>query len=477
MTISQNQQSQQGILEEVNLYSHWLKNTDYSDTQIKILSELTLMLDGAWLDIYLQAIDIHKDRPQAAHYIALNIMSLAAQGQLKTPCINYNICVGLSESGKTWPNQTIVQSLPYIRSGVYRVAMPNSGDGLNSAFLEHPKPNCLFWKDEGLSDVYNAISSKNTQGFELAIYNKLLSLYGFVDSLDGGKNKLAENSTKSVPFPKLSFNIDAQDNIFKKCLDSRAVLDKGFIQRAFVWHIKGPKRKAVSRMDQSRKPKQKQESLAIKSLDQLNYLTPNFLETTDIKTLFDPPGENANFPNHSEHIPECNWEHHYNRFMDAIKDNPNLSNSLKSTERMEAKYRSFAQLHAWGRHSDVVEEEDVNVACLLISLHYANLRNIYINSFYTDNELLLFKHLGQKLIAASNRGVTVANLQVYTVRFANRLGDTYLKSRFSLTIRSILDSGYAIKVQNSKIGTTTRGYTLQVTKEGIEFFNSNLDAD
>lgn len=476
MSIAENSSSQQS---NSDLYNKWKQTTEYNDTQLKILSQLTVILQGAWLDIYNQAIKIHKDRPQAAHYIALNIMCLAAQGYLRTPSLNYNIGVGLSESGKTWPNNSIMQTIDLIKSGVYRISMPGSGGGLNTAFLAHPKPNCIYWKDEGLSDVYGAISPKSQLAHELSIYNKLLSIYGFLDRLEESKNKLEENSTKPVLFPKLTFNIDAQDNIFKKCLDSRAVLEKGFIQRAFIWHFKRPRKIDNNRMESSRHNKQSQDNLAIKDLSELHKLTSNFIDTTDITQLVIPPSDGEKFPNYSD-IQECNWEKHYNEFLHSIKDNPNLIRALSSTERMEGKIRFYAQIHAWGRQSKDVQTDDMTVGGLLASLHYANFRDIYINSFYTDNEVLLFKLLGQKLIKSSEnggQGVTLANLQVSTARFAAKKEDPYLKSRFMVTIRSILDSGYAIKIPNSAIDRRANGYTLKITESGIAFFNSNLDSD
>lgn len=471
MIIPQNEISQQSF---DDLYNQWKQATDYNDAQLKILSQLTVMIQGAWLDIFKQALALHKDRPQAAHYIALNIMCLAAQGYLKTPSLNYNIGVGLSESGKTWPNKSIMQTVPFIRSQVYPVAMPGSGGGLNTAFLAHPKPNCIYWKDEGLSDVYNALSPRSQNAHELSVYNKFLSIYGFLDSLQESKNKDDEKSTKAVLYPKLTFNIDAQDNIFKLCLDSRAVLEKGFLQRAFIWHFKRPRKAAISKLESSRKPSVSEDKLAIKNLGQLNELIPNYIDTTDINKLISPPSDGEHLAQYGQ-LPECNWEQYYDKFRDAIKDNPNLVKALSSTERMEGKIRFFAQIHAWGRKSKEVTTEDMTVAGLLASLHYANLRDIYINSFHTDKEVMLFKHLGEKLIKAADKGVTMANLQVTTARFAAKQSDPYLKSRFSVTVRSILDSGYAIKVPNNAIGRTTYGYTLKITENGINFFNQELD--
>ena len=465
MTISQNQQSQQPF---DTLYSQWLATTDYRDSLVELMSKLAVILDGAWLKIFEQADALHPNRPQTSHYIAMNLVCCGAQGYLATPALNYNIGAGISGGGKTWANTTVTQSLNLLKSPIFTVTKPKSGDALNSAFNCFPRPTGYFYLDEGLATLLANVGSETTNSSNYEAYKGFLSCYGSPSLLLGSKNKDKEKDTASVLYPRLTYNCDGQYSVIARCLADRQFLEAGYLQRSLYWHFVSPKKEnkinQMSLLEKSVQAEKTTDDLVIYDLDCLNKYVLHLYTTTALKDMCPPPSHKKVFP-----IPSHDWGIHYTRFCDAIKDTPTLYRQLGGTERTNEKMRYLAQLHAWARGSLKVEEVDVEVASLIISISYENFIDIYRLSQAVPDEEQLMWVLLQAVDKAGPKGIATSNLYNTSMRFADSCNNSSLKSRHSIILRNLLDDQLVTKAPNSFAGRKGKGFTYYLTEAGKEY--------
>ena len=464
MNISQNESSQQSF---EDCYSQWSSSTDYKDSLVKLMSQLTVMLDGAWLEIFKQADVLHPNRPQTSHYIAMNLVCCGAQGYLATPALNYNIGVGMSGGGKTWANTTVTQSLNSLKSQIFTVTKPKSGDALNSAFNCFPRPNGYFYSDEGLATLLANVGSKTTNSSNYEAYKGFLSCYGSPSILLGSKNKDKDKDTASVLYPRLTYNCDGQYTVIASCLADRQFLEAGYLQRSLYWHFVSPKKviksNEMSLLQKSVQVETATDDLVIRDLSSLNKYVLHFYATTALKDMCLPPSHKAILP-----LPSHDWTIHYDKFCDAIKDVPTLYRQLADINRTNEKIRYLSQLHAWARGSREVEKIDVEVASLIISISYENFIDIYRLSQTVPDEEQLMWVLLKAIDKAGPKGVATSNLYNTSMRFADSCGNPSLKSRHSIILRNLLDDQLVIKAPNSFAGRKGKGFTYYLTEAGKE---------
>jgi len=464
MSISQNESSQQSF---ETLYSKWSASTDYKDILVQLMSKLAVMIDGAWLEIFKQADVLHPNRPQASHYIAMNLVCCGAQGYLATPALNYNIGVGISGGGKSWANLTVTQSLNLLDSSIFIVAKPKSGDGLNSAFHCFPRPNGYFYLDEGLATLLANVGSKTTNSSNYEAYKGFLSCYGSPSSLLGSKNKDKEKDTASVLYPRLTYNCDGQYSVIASCLSDRQFLEAGYLQRSLYWHFVQPKKviksNEMSLLQKSVQVETTTDDLVIRDLSSINKYVLHLYTSTALKDMCPPPSHKAILP-----LPSHDWTIHYYRFCDVIKDVPTLYKQLADINRTNEKIRYLAQLHAWARGSREVEKGDVEVASLIISISYENFIDIYrLSQAMPDEEQLMWVLL-QAVHKAGPKGIATSNLYNTSMRFADSCNNPSLKSRHSIILRNLLDDQLVTKAPNCDVGRKGKGFTYYLTDAGKE---------
>lgn len=469
MSISQNESSQQSF---DTLYSHWSATTDYSEAQLKLLSQLTVTLGGAWLEIYNQAIEIHPNRPQAAHYIAMNLVCCGAQGYLGAPSVNYNIGAGTSGDGKSWPNKTIEQTIPFLKSKIYQIPKPKSGDAFNKAFLAFDRPNCLFYMDEGLGNLL-ANFSKNTKNNSFyEAYKVILSCHEGPTRLLGSKNKHEGDDTPSVEFPRLTFNVDGQYSVFAECLTDPDFMPVGFFQRALFWQFKSPKGQEIDIKKEAEQPQRLSTELAIKDVTYINDLIKLDIKTTRIADL--QPSASYGLC-----LPPClyDWTKHYYAFCEEIKKSPNLYSNLTSRGRTNARLRYLADVHCWGRGKTQIEQIDVEVASLIISLSYENFKDIIKNCQQVPDEELLLYQLLKVLSNADQKGYSHSCLYNVGMRFAQSQNNQSLKSRYAAVVKNLIEDQLIVKSQNKQVsmGKTKYVYTFFITPMGKEYLTKKPD--
>lgn len=466
MIIPQNEISQQSNDE---LYNLWKQTTDYNETLIELMSKLTVTLSGAWLDIYKRAYELHPNRPQTAHYIAMNLVCCGAQGYLATPSINYNIGVGCSGGGKTWANLTISQSLKNLKSEIYTVSKPKSGDALNSAFNCFPRPNGYFYSDEGLATLLANVGSKSNNSSNYEAYKGFLSCYGSPSTLLGSKNKDKEKDTASVLYPRLTYNCDGQYAVIASCLSDRQFLEAGYLQRSLYWHFLSPKKthktEKISLLEKSLRVETTADDLYLtcKELESLNKYVKQTYTSTALKDMCRPPSHKQTLP-----TPSHDWTIHYYRFCDAIKDAPVLYRQLTDIERIIEKNRYLSQLHAWARGSQSVDIIDVEVASLIISISYENFIDIYKASQVVPDEELLMWALLKSIDKARDKGISTSNLYNISMRFADANNNPSLKSRHSTILKNLLEDQLVTKAPNASAGRASKGFTYYLTEAGKE---------
>jgi len=454
MNISQNEPSQQSFkaiknpLQLTNSYKQ-------SESQIKLTTDLSVIIEGAFKDLYLGAMELFSGSEtdlsqfqQQSLYVATSVMGCVTQDYLNLFCNHWFICVGESGSRKTIANQIIKNTIIRTKNKCYPINMPASREGLYSRLGVEggiPKPNVFIEFDEGLNKLYKLWANQKPESNSAlnGLMSTLIESYGPVQELSEITNKDLTKSSKAVLSPRIALTLNGQGLSFAKAVTSDSFLNNGFYHRCLVFDF------VVKETDDSQDNYLNEDydsDLLInnKYLDYLNWLIKhegNLPSKPCIKYRIKGASPRSDY----------DFKQDYYELLEYLNSNCPPVHTLaivdQHNSRMKERIKTLAWLHAWGRGAEKWDTIDVTFAYMLGGLHYQNILNRLKNApLDARNDYHLMKYIYGHVA----RKKTVLRQRIQSACGNHNDYKQFSSTQVSYAIKELIAEGYIVARKQGK---------------------------